>query len=85
VQQGVTGVSDDVVDRLTEVFRVTFGDEAIVLDPAMTADDVEAWDSVSHITLIYAIEDEFGIKFSTRDLEGLACVGDLIDVVKRRT
>jgi acyl carrier protein len=85
VQQEVTGVSDDVVDRLTEVFRVTFGDEAIVLDPAMTADDVEAWDSVSHITLIYAIEDEFGIKFSTRDLEGLACVGDLIDVVKRRT
>jgi acyl carrier protein len=84
VQQGVTGVSDDVVDRLTEVFRVTFGDETIVLDPAMTADDVEAWDSVSHITLIYAIEDEFGIKFSTRDLEGLACVGDLIDVVKRR-
>ena len=80
----MTGVSDDVVDRLTEVFRVTFGDETIVLDPAMTADDVEAWDSVSHITLIYAIEDEFGIKFSTRDLEGLACVGDLIDVVKRR-
>jgi acyl carrier protein len=81
----VTGVSDDVLDRLTEVFRMTFGDETIGLDPAMTADDVEAWDSVSHITLIYAIEDEFGIKFSTRDLEGLACVGDLIDVVKRRT
>jgi acyl carrier protein len=84
VQQGVTGVSDDVLDRLTEVFRGTFGDETIGLEPAMTADDVEAWDSVSHITLIYAIEDEFGIKFSTRDLEGLACVGDLIDVVKRR-
>ena len=84
MQQGVTGVSDDVLDRLTEVFRVTFGDETIVLDPAMTADDVEAWDSVTHITLIYAIEDEFGIKFSTRDLEGLACVGDLIDVVTRR-
>jgi acyl carrier protein len=80
----VTGVSDDVLDRLTEVFRGTFGDETIGLEPAMTADDVEAWDSVSHITLIYAIEDEFGIKFSTRDLEGLACVGDLIDVVKRR-
>jgi acyl carrier protein len=81
----MTGVSDDVLDRLTEVFRVTFGDETIGLDPAMTADDVEAWDSVSHITLIYAIEDEFGFKFSTRDLEGLACVGDLIEVVKRRT
>ena len=75
----------DITDRLTEVFRITFGDETLVLDPAMTADDVAGWDSVSHITLIYAIEDEFGIKFSTRDLEGLTCVGDLIETVRRRT
>lgn len=75
----------DVRDRLTEVFRMTFGDESIVLEPSMTADDVAGWDSVTHITLIYAIEDEFGIKFSTRDLESLACVGDLIDVVTRRS
>ena len=74
----------DVTDRLTEVFRTTFGDESLVLDPAMTADDVAGWDSVTHITLIYAIEDEFGMKFSTRDLEGLTCVGDLIETVRRR-
>ena len=74
----------DVMDRLTEVFRTAFGDETLVLDPAMTADDVAGWDSVSHITLIYAIEDEFGMKFSSRDLEGLTCVGDLIETVKRR-
>lgn len=74
----------DVTDRLTEVFRATFGDDTLVLRPEMTADDIEAWDSVSHITLIYAIEDEFGIKFSTRDLEALACVGDMIETVRRR-
>ena len=73
-----------MTDRLTEVFRITFGDETLVLEPAMTADDVAGWDSVSHITLIYAIEDEFGIKFSTRDLEALTCVGDLIETVRRR-
>ena len=75
---------DDVTDRLTEVFRTTFGDESLVLEPAMTVDDVAGWDSVTHITLIYAIEDEFGIKFSTRDLERLTCVGDLIETVRRR-
>ena len=74
----------DVNDRLTEVFRTTFGDEALMLEPGMTADDVAGWDSVSHITLIYAIEDEFGMKFSTRDLEGLTCIGDLVAVVERR-
>ena len=50
----------------------------------MTADDVPGWDSVAHITLIYAIEDEFGMKFSSRDLEELTCVGDLIGIVQRR-
>lgn len=74
----------DVVERLTEIFRVTFGDETIDLDPAMTADDITGWDSVSHIILIYAIEDEFGVKFSSRDLERLTCAGDLIDMVTRR-
>jgi acyl carrier protein len=69
---------------LTEVFRTTFGDEMIVLAPQMTADDIEAWDSVSHITLIYAVEDEFGVKFSTRDLERLSCVGDLIALIAQR-
>lgn len=74
----------DVTTRLTEVMRSTFGDETLVLEPSMTADDIAAWDSVSHITLIYAIEDEFGIKFSTRDIERLSCVGDLVETVNRR-
>ena len=74
----------DVAERLAEVFRTTFGDETLVIEPRMTADDVAGWDSVTHITLIYAIEDEFGMKFSSRDLEQLTCVGDLIGIVQRR-
>jgi acyl carrier protein len=77
--------ADEITERLTEVFRTTFGDESIELRPEMTADDVAAWDSVTHITLIYAIEDEFGFKFSTRDLESLTCVGDLIAVASRKS
>jgi acyl carrier protein len=85
---GVPGSLSDaraeVTERLAEVFRTTFGDEAIVLTAEMTADDVEAWDSMTHITLIYAVEDEFGIKLSTRDLEGFRCVGDLVETLTRR-
>lgn len=74
----------DVMERLTEVFRTTFNDEEIELRPETTADDIAAWDSVSHITLIYAVEDEFGVKFSTKDLASLSCVGDLAATVERR-
>ena len=51
----------------------------------MTADDVAGWDSISHIRLIFAIEDEFGIKLSMKDLEGLDDVGSLSSTIARHT
>jgi len=70
--------------RLTDVFRQAFNDETIELTDSMTADDIERWDSVSHISLIFAIEEEFGIQLSTRDLEGLANVGDMKRAIQRK-
>jgi len=74
---------DEIERRLTDVFRTTFGDESIVLHPEMTADDIAVWDSVSHIQLIFAVEEEFGIKLSMQDLEGLENVGALQAAVAR--
>ena len=74
---------DEVEARLTDVFRATFGDEELILRPEMTADDLPAWDSVSHIQLVFAVEEAFGITLSMKDLEGLADVGALIATVRR--
>ncbi len=75
---------DDIDSRLTEVFRTTFSDESIELRPEMTADDIPAWDSVTHIQLIFAVEEEFGITLSMKDLEGLDDVGALRAAIARR-
>lgn len=72
-----------IESRLTDVFRATFADESIELAPEMTADDVPAWDSVSHIQLIFAVEEEFGITLSTKDLETLEDVGALQAAITR--
>jgi acyl carrier protein len=70
-------------DRLTEVFRTTFADESINLSPEMTADDIPAWDSITHIQLIFAVEEEFGINLSMKDLESLDDVGALRAAIAR--
>jgi acyl carrier protein len=70
-------------DRLTEVFRTTFADESIELSPEMTADDIPAWDSITHIQLIFAVEEEFGINLSMKDLESLDDVGALRAAIAR--
>jgi acyl carrier protein len=74
---------NDIDSRLTEVFRTTFADESIELLPEMTADDIPAWDSVTHIQLIFAVEEEFGITLTMKDLEGLDDVGALRAAIAR--
>jgi acyl carrier protein len=70
-------------NRLTDVFRATFADESIELSPEMTADDIPAWDSIAHIQLIFAVEEEFGIKLTMQDLEALYDVGALQAAIAR--
>ena len=73
----------DICERLTDVFRSVFNNESIELKDSMTADDVDGWDSIAHITLIFAIEEEFGLTFSTSDLDGLGSVGDLRRTIEK--
>ena len=67
----------DVHTRLTAIFRDIFDDESLVLRDDLTAEDVENWDSLTHINLIVAIEKEFRIRFTTAEVSGLKNVGEL--------
>jgi acyl carrier protein len=77
---------DDTLQRMQHTFRAVFDDDTLELFPNMTASDVEAWDSLSHIDLIVALEREFKIKFTTAEISKLQNVGELeaLVAVKRR-
>lgn len=70
--------------RLTEVFRDVFDDESIVITADTTADDIEDWDSIEHITLIGAVEDEFGMKFKMGEVSGMNNVGEMMKIIAAR-
>ena len=70
--------------RLTRVFRNTFFQPSLELEETMTASDVEGWDSLSHINLVLAVEKEFGISMTTRDVRSLKNVGDLMSLIERK-
>jgi acyl carrier protein len=69
---------------LTDVFRTVFDDPSIELRPDMTANDVEGWDSLSHVNLILAVELRFGIQFSQKELLTFKTVGDLMTSISRK-
>lgn len=71
-------MEQDIINRLNKVFREVFEDNTIQITREMTANDVEKWDSLSHLTMIAAVEKEFGIKFKLKELVSMKNVGDLM-------
>lgn len=71
----------DIKGKLQEIFQDVFDDEEIELFDAMTAADVEDWDSLSHITLIHEIEAAFGIRFTTKEVLATKNVGEFIALI----
>lgn len=72
---------NEIIEKLTPIFREVFSDNNIVLRDDMTADDVERWDSLSHMIMITTVEKDFGIKFKLKDLNKMKQVGDLISII----
>jgi acyl carrier protein len=66
-----------ISEQLTKVFREVFDDDTITLGAQTTADDIDGWDSMSHINLIIAIEIAFGIEFSNEEIRSFNNVGDM--------
>lgn len=75
----------DIQYKLNGIFREVFQDDSIRIRPEMTANDIEGWDSFSHVTLIVAIETRFNITFSLREVIGFKNVGDLIKFIEKKT
>ena len=69
--------TNEIVARLTPIFRDVFNDDAFVVNEGMTAADVPTWDSLSNINMIIAVEKAFGVKFSIKDVRNLKNVGEL--------
>jgi acyl carrier protein len=62
---------------LNQVFQMVFANRNLNVQPEMTPNDIDGWDSMAHVNLIAAIEVRFHIKFATKELRSLKTVGDL--------
>jgi acyl carrier protein len=70
-----------IYEALTEIFRDVFMRDDLVLEPTLSANGVEGWDSFKQIEIIVATEERFRIKLHTRDMDRLANVGDLVQTI----
>jgi acyl carrier protein len=71
-------------DKLLSIFREIFNDPDLVVNEDTTAADVRGWDSFNHMNLIMAIEEEFSVSFSTKEIGQMGRVGDLIKLLQQK-
>ena len=72
---------EEVFATLNEVFQDVFDVESITVNEETTADDIEDWDSLEHINLIAAVEQEFGMKFTMGQVVTMKNVGEMADII----
>lgn len=72
---------NEILEKVQAIFRDVLDNEEIVLTPETTADDVEDWDSLTHIQLIVGIEKEMKIKFTSKEILSWKNVAEMIECI----
>lgn len=74
---------NDVMKRLQAIFRDVFGDNELIIDRGTNSNDIDGWDSLTHITILEAVQDEFALNFSLDEMIELNDVGKIVDAIIR--
>ena len=72
-------------ERLNKIFAEVFDNQALTVDDSTVAQDIEGWDSLTHMELVAAIEESFGIEFEMKELQELSNVGRLVEAIIRHS
>lgn len=74
----------DTFEQLNAVFCKVFDDKDIKITTEMTADNIDEWDSLSHVNLVVAIEKHFGVKFKSSEIIRWKNVGQMLASINEK-
>lgn len=72
---------EEVMSKVQDIFREVFDDESLIIKDSTNSDDIEDWDSLEHIALIVSMEKEFNMNFDIKEVNKLANVGEMVDLI----
>jgi acyl carrier protein len=70
---------------LHAIIRDAVGNPELQFTRETSAYDVKGWDSVAQVSIILAVEQQFGIRLRTREIDRLRNVGDFVDLIGEKT
>ncbi len=72
---------EEIMEKVRMIFREVFDDDSLVVEDSTNSSDIEDWDSIEHISLVVSMENEFGLKFDLKEVNKLANVGEMVDLI----
>src|SRR5882724_9884058 len=75
---------DQIVSQAQVIFREVLDSPQLVLTDDLTASKVKGWDSLNHVTLVMTLEEQFAVKFTTREVMGWRNVGQMLDCLEAK-
>lgn len=76
-------MTDVIRARVTRVVAETLRVDPHTVSDELAAGDVPTWDSLGHVTVLQALEQEFGLVFDIDDALAIESVGDMVEVLAR--
>lgn len=74
-------MTDTTLQRVvSEVFQMPADEVTDELSP----DTLDDWDSLSHLRLVSALEEAFGVKFENAEIMDMTTVGAIREIVSRK-
>lgn len=75
---------EQIYEKLTNIIHEVFTNTDLVLTASLSANDVDNWDSLTHMILISEIENQFEVKFKLKELNKMKNVGDLVEIIESK-
>ena len=72
---------EEIMEIVRRIFREVFDDDTLEVNDSTNSSDIEDWDSLEHIALVVSMEKEFNLKFDLKEVNKLANVGEMVDLI----
>ncbi len=75
---------EETLTQLQTIFRDLFDEETLTITNETSANDIDDWDSITHIQLLVMIEKHFNTKFTSAEIHNFKTVGDIVNCLENK-
>lgn len=71
-------------NKIKNVMSIVFGIDSSEINNETSPDSIDKWDSLSHMNLIVALEEEFNIEFEVEEISELMNIKSILEIISKK-